>query len=65
MENPMVTLTDHVDARIFSSSCRSSRIHSRNSDTLGRGVNNDLLELDTFAGEIQPDRTDLHYSNFE
>lgn len=56
-ENPMVTLTDHVGARIFSSSCRSSRIHNRDSDTLGRGVNNDLLELDTFAGDTQIQQT--------
>lgn len=39
----MVTVTDHVGARIFSPSCRSSRIHHRNSDTLGRGVNNDCI----------------------
>lgn len=48
--NPMVTLTDHVDARIFSPSCRSSRIHSRNSDTLGRGVNNDCSSLILLPG---------------
>lgn len=39
----MVTVTDHVGARIFSPSRRSSRIHHRNSDTLGRGVNNDCI----------------------
>lgn len=39
----MVTVTDHVGARIFSSTCRSSRIHHRNSDTLARGVNNDCI----------------------
>jgi len=39
----MVTVTDHVGARIFSPSRRSSRIHHRNSDTLGRGVNNDCV----------------------